>query len=152
MPGITKVNVAETAVTLKELIKKCNCPHEVLKLRILYSLKIGKPITEIVLVFGLGRTTVHRWLKIYTESGLKKYLELDTTNGRKAIIPESIMPCLKEAIILGKIENFEEANQWLRNEHQIPTNYDVTRKFVLRKFKNDPICSVFIKKRSVKAS
>lgn len=152
MTGITKVNVKEAPTVLKELIKKSSCPEEILKLRILYLLQIGKPIQEIAVILCLGRTTVYRWLKTYQSSGLKIYLGINTKNGRKPIIPESIMPCLKEAIILGKIENFEEANQWLIDKHQIATNYDVTRNFILKRLKNDPICSTFIKKKSIKVS
>lgn len=148
MPGITKVNVIEASSALKELIKESSCPEEIQKLRILYLLQIGKPIKDIAIILCLGRTTVYRWLKTYQSSGLKIYLKLDTKNGRKSIIPESIIPDLKEAIILGKIENFEEANQWLIDQHQIATNYNVTRNFILKMLKNDPICSVFIKKKS----
>ena len=70
MAGITKVEVKESVEELHELLRKQKTTSNFERIQALYLLKRGqvKTIQHLASILGRGRITVHRWLKLYTES------------------------------------------------------------------------------------
>ncbi|WP_017314100.1 helix-turn-helix domain-containing protein, partial [Mastigocladopsis repens] len=76
MAGVTKVEIYESAEELQELLRKQKIVSSRERIQALYLLKIGhvKTIQDVAVVLGRARVTVQRWLKDYTESGIKGLL------------------------------------------------------------------------------
>ena len=64
MSGVVKIEISESAETLKELLKKAKTPQEKERVQTLYWLKT-KTITtvkQIAIILGRNRVTVQKWL------------------------------------------------------------------------------------------
>lgn len=76
MVGVTKVEIFEPVEELHELLLKQKTATSRERIQALYFLKIGqvKTIQDVAGVLGRERVTIQRWLRTYTESGIKALL------------------------------------------------------------------------------
>jgi transposase len=77
MSGIPKIEIQESAEELRELMKKQKNSLEFAKLQTLYLFKINaaETVRYMAVLIGRGESTIHRWLKVYRESGIKALLK-----------------------------------------------------------------------------
>ena len=140
MSGVVKIEINESAETLKELLKKAKTPQEKERVQTLYWLKT-KTITtvkQIAIILGRNRVTVQKWLHKYRSGGLNHLLEPKTNlGGRPSSIPGSVIDKLKEE--LQKPEGFQsygEIQQWLTSCFDINVPYRTFHQLVRSKLKS----------------
>lgn len=128
MAGVTKVEIKESVDELHELLRKQKTVSSKERIQALYLLKIGqiKTVQHLAKVLGRGRITVHRWLKLYTESGLKSLLEQKHKSGRPPIINSSAREQLKTELLEPQVfKSYEEIRVWLKAVEGIEASYKV---------------------------
>lgn len=128
MAGVTKVEIKESVDELHELLRKQKTVSSKECIQALYLLKIGqiKTVQHLTKVLGRGRITVHRWLKLYTESGLKSLLEQKHKSGRPPIINSSAREHLKTELLEPQgFKSYEEIRVWLKAVEGIEASYKV---------------------------
>lgn len=84
MSGVSKVEIAESSETLRELMKKQKESLLYAKVQALYLFKIeaAETVRYLAVLVGRDETTVHRWLRMYREGGLEKLLTERKPSGR----------------------------------------------------------------------
>lgn len=77
MSGMTKIEVKESAEDLRKLMKKQKTSLAFAKLQTLYLFKIkaSETVRYMAVLIGRGESTIHRWLKVYRESGIQALLK-----------------------------------------------------------------------------
>jgi hypothetical protein len=77
MSGIPKIEIQESAEELRKLMKKQKTSLEFAKLQTLYLFKINaaETVRYMAVLIGRGESTIHRWLKVYRESGIQALLK-----------------------------------------------------------------------------
>jgi transposase len=97
------------------------------KIQALYWLKAGysKGITDVAECLGVHRTTVHRWLKQYSEGGIQKLLEIRSSSGRPRAIPEVVLAAIEEKLTQEPtaFKSYKEISTWIENNYQITVKY-----------------------------
>ena len=76
MTGVPHIEIKESAEELKQLMKKQTSSLSFAKLQSLYLLKIKavETVRYLAILMGRGESTIHRWLKVYREKGIKGLL------------------------------------------------------------------------------
>ncbi len=84
MTGVMKIEIAESAEDLKDVMNKQDNALNFSKVQSLYLLKIKATETVRYLSVLVGRSerTVHRWLSVYKEGGLEALLKEPEQLGR----------------------------------------------------------------------
>ena len=77
MPGIPKIEIAESVEELKSLMKQQKSGLGYAKVQSLYLLKIKvvENVNYLAVIIGRGESTIHRWLQLYRKGGLSLLLE-----------------------------------------------------------------------------
>lgn len=140
MPSVVKIEISESAETLKTLLKNAKTPQEKERLQTLYWLKT-KTVTkvkQIAIMLGRNRVTIQKWLRKYRTGGLSFLLEeKQNLGGRPRSIPGSVIDKLKEE--LQKPEGFQsygEIQQWLITCFDINVPYRTVHQLVRYKLKS----------------
>ena len=108
MSGVVKIEISESADTLKLLLQKAKTSQEKERLQTLYWLKTKTitTVTQIARMLGRNRVTVQKWLYKYRTGGLNVFLEQkQNLGGRPMSIPVEVIDKLKEE--LQKPEGFQ---------------------------------------------
>ncbi|MHC5772211.1 MAG: helix-turn-helix domain-containing protein [Nostoc sp.] len=128
MPGVTKVEIFESADQLHELLRKQKTALGKERIQALYLLKIGqvKTIQNLAVVLGRGTATVQRWLKTYKESGITSLVSRKKGSGRPPIIKTSAREeLLKELSDPQGFKSYEEIRTWLKAVEGVEASYKV---------------------------
>jgi len=84
MSGVPKIEIKESANTLRALMNSQKQVLNYAKLQALYILKIGQveTVRPRAAVMGKGEATIHRWLRMYREGGINELLAERPKTGR----------------------------------------------------------------------
>ena len=140
MSGVVKIEISESADTLKLLLQKAKTPQEKERLQTLYWLKTKTitTVTQIARMLGRNRVTVQKWLYKYRTGGLNVFLEQkQNLGGRPRSIPVEVIDKLKEE--LQKPEGFQsygEIQQWLATCFDLNVPYRTVHGLVRYKLKS----------------
>ncbi len=140
MSGVVKIEISESAETLKTLLKNAKTPQEKERVQALYWIKTKTVITvkQIAIMLGRNRVTVQKWLRKYRTGGLNVLLEQkQNLGGRPRSIPGEVIDKLKEE--LHKPEGFNsygEIQQWLITCFDINVSYRTVHELVRYKLKS----------------
>ncbi|MCG5057029.1 MAG: helix-turn-helix domain-containing protein [Limnoraphis sp. WC205] len=126
-----KVNYQEkidlTLEELKTLLSQQKSLINRQKIQTLYWLKTGysQSVTDVALRLGVHRTTVHRWLKQYSEEGLKKFLEIRLRPGRPRVIPPEVIRGIEHKLNQETtgFKSYKEIEKWVEENYQISRKY-----------------------------
>lgn len=94
MSGVVKIEISESAETLKTLLKNAKTPQEKERVQALYWIKTKTVITvkQISIMLGRNRVTVQTWLRKYRTGGLNVLLEQkQNLGGRPRSIPGEVI-------------------------------------------------------------
>mgnify|MGYP002777064842 CR=1 FL=1 len=85
MTGLPQIKIKESAEELKELMKKQTSGLGFAKVQALYLLKINavETVRYLAVLMGRGESTIHRWLKVYREKGIKGLLKKEETDAEE---------------------------------------------------------------------
>jgi len=140
MPGRVKLNINESAETLKTLLKQQKTATGKERVQALYLLKTKQveTVQHLALVLGRNRVTVQRWLSRDRSGGLNQLLEVGKSTGRTRLIPAEVVERLKQELLEPEgFSSYEEVRLWLAAELGIQVKYDVVHNLVHDKLKAD---------------
>ena len=141
MSGVVKIEIRESADTLKTLLKKAKTPQEKERIQTLYWLKTKTVTTvkQIAIMLGHNPVTVQKWLRKYRTGGLDLFLVEPKTNlgGRPSSIPESVIEKLTEELQKPSgFQSYGEIQQWLATCFDINVPYRTVHQLVRSKLKS----------------
>ena len=133
MAGVVKIEVAESADQLKEMLEKQGNATRRSKIQLLWWLKTAQAnqINQLAQLSGYHRTTVSRWLSKYRQGGLDALLEVRPKTGRPTAITGKILQKLERE--LQKREGFssyKEVQRWLHAVCGVQVPYKTVHKTV----------------------
>ncbi|MEM9004116.1 MAG: helix-turn-helix domain-containing protein [Cyanobacteria bacterium P01_F01_bin.86] len=133
MAGVLKIEIAESADTLKQVLQQQQEATQRSKVQVLWWLKTGKAnrVNQLAELSGYHRTTVSRWLSQYRQGGLETLLEVHPKPGRPAAIAGNIRQRLQQE--LEKPEGFgsyKEIQEWLQTVCGVQIPYKTVHKTV----------------------
>ena len=134
MSGVVKIEITESAETLKEILKNARTPQEKERIQTIYWLKTKtvKTVTQIAIMLGHNRVTIQKWLRKYRTGGLNFLLE---SNQKKQGRPNSIPPYAIEKL-KSELENpsgfksYGEIQIWLKDCFDIDVAYRTVHELV----------------------
>lgn len=138
MSGVVKINITESAETLKTLLAQQKTATSKERVQALYLLKTKQveTVQHLASVLGRNRVTVQKWLSRYRKGGLEKMLAVGKSTGRTALIPLWAVERLKQELNEAQgFESYEEVRRWLAAELGIQVKYDVVHNLVHNKLK-----------------
>lgn len=85
MTGVPHIEIKESVEDLKQLMKKQTSSLGFAKVQSLYLLKIKavETVRYLAILIGRGESTIHRWLKVYREKGIKGLLNEEEKEDRQ---------------------------------------------------------------------
>lgn len=95
MSGVVKIEITESAETLKKLLINASTPQEKERIQTIYWLKTQavKTVKEIAIMLGRNRVTIQKWLHKYRTGGINLLLESKKNKGgRPRAIPSQRSP------------------------------------------------------------
>ena len=101
MSRVSKIEIRESAETLKKLIKKQKSGLNYAKLQVLYLLKIQatKTVRYLAILVGRSESTIYYWLQLYRTGGLEKLLgDQPKTERPKKLNIETVWQYLKKQL------------------------------------------------------
>lgn len=126
MTGVPQIEIKESAEDLRELMKKQKSGLGFAKVQTLYLLKINavETVRYLSLLMGRGESTIHRWLKVYRERGIKVLLKEEepeeegempsSISGRPEVIDvETAAAIAQELKETEGFSSYREVQQWL---------------------------------------
>ena len=139
MSGVVKIEISESAETLKELLKNAHTPQEKEKLQTIYWLKTKtvETVKQIAIMLGRNRVTIQTWLRKYRTGGLNLLLEpKKNLGGRPNSIPSDVVEKLKEELKNPEgFESYGEIQLWLKTCFDIDVAYRTVHQLVRYKLK-----------------
>lgn len=133
MSGVLKLEIAESARTLKQLMHQ-NChPQQQAKLQALWWLQSGQAnsVNQLAQLSGRHRTTISDWLSRYRKGGLNALLEVRTSPGRPVSIGAEVRQQLQRELEDPQgFESYKEVRQWLQAVHGVDVAYKTVHKTV----------------------
>jgi transposase len=140
MSGKVKLDISESAETLKTLLKQQKTATGKERVQALYLLKTKQveTVQHLAVVLGRNRVTLQRWLSRYRSGGLNQLLEVGKSTGRTPLIPVEVVERLKQELREPEgFSSYEEVRLWLAAELGIQVKYDVVHNLVHDKLKAD---------------
>lgn len=138
MSGVVKIDITESAQTLKTLLAQQKTATGKERVQALYLLKTKQveTVQHLAVVLGRNRVTVQRWLRQYRSGGLDKLLEAHKSKGRPMVIPEWAIESLKQELKDPEgFESYGEVQTWLKAVLGIEAKYHVVHNLVRYKLK-----------------
>ena len=132
MPPVCKVEIKESAQTLKALMREETNLEAKERLHSLYLLKSRKAdsVTHAAQLICRDRTTVQRWIKKYELGGLFRLLAQPTGQGCKSKVPEAVAIELKAQLATETgFSGYKEVQIWLA-ERGVELTYGGTHYYV----------------------
>lgn len=138
MSGVVKINITESAETLKALLAQQRTATSKERVQALYLLKTRQveTVQHLASVLGRNRVTVQKWLSRYRKGGQELMLAVGKSTGRTALIPEWAVERIKQELLQPEgFDSYEEVRLWLAAELGIQVKYDVVHNLVHDKLK-----------------
>ena len=101
MSGVVKIEINESAETLKKLLKKASIPQNKEIIKTIYWLKTQtvETVKPIAIMWGRNRIIVQKWLHKYRTGALNLWLEpKKNLGGRPSLIPPNVTEKLEEEL------------------------------------------------------
>ena len=140
MSGVVKIEISESAATLKKLLKNASTPQEKERIQTIYWLKTKtvKTVKQIAIMLGRNRVTVQKWLSKYRQGGLDVLLKSKSNvGGRPSSIRPDIVVKLKEELKNPEgFQSYGEIQQWLKTCFEIDVAYRTVHELVRYKLKS----------------
>ena len=133
MPGVSKIEIAESASSLKSLMKKQKKALSHAKVQALYLLKIRavETIRYLAVVMGRSESTIYYWLQLYREGGLEKLLEEPPKTGRpKKISVETVAKIQQELHDPKGFASYQEIQRWAWSCLDLDVSYSTIHRIV----------------------
>jgi transposase len=139
MSGVVKIEITESAETLKKLLINASTPQEKERIQTIYWLKTQtvKTVKEIAIMLGRNRVTIQKWLRKYRTGGINLLLESKKNKGgRPRAIPALALAKLKEELQNPEgFSSYSEIQLWLRTCFEIDVAYRTVHELVRYKLK-----------------
>ncbi|MBD2039539.1 helix-turn-helix domain-containing protein [Microcoleus sp. FACHB-672] len=151
MANQIKLDISETAVELKTLLKKESNLQKKERLQALYLLKSGQVTTLEALSKLLVKdpSTIYRWFQKYKTDGLSGLLKLYKPAGKPCSLPAEAIERLKQKLQNPEVfRTYGDIQLWLRDECGVDVDYYVVYRTVRYKLK----AKMKLAKNSVKSS
>ena len=134
MSGVVKIEITESAETLKELLKNAHTPQEKERIQTIYWLETEtvKTVKEIAVMLGRNRVTIQKWLRKYRTGGINLLLKSKKNKGgRPRSIPADAIEKLKEELKNPEgFQSYSEIQLWLRTCFDIDVAYRTVHELV----------------------
>jgi transposase len=138
MSGVCKINIVESAQTLKTLLAQQKTAIGKERVQALYLLKTGQieTVQHLAVCLGRDRVTVQRWLRQYRQGGLQEMLAVGKSKGRPKAIPDWAIKRLQQELSDPEgFESYKEVQIWLEAVLGIEANYYTVHNLVRYKLK-----------------
>ena len=139
MSGVVKIEITESAETLKKLLINASTPQEKERIQTIYWLKTEtvKTVKEIAVMLGRNRVTIQKWLRKYRTGGINLLLKSKKNKGgRPRLIPDKAIAKLKEELKNPEgFQSYSEIQLWLRTCLEIDVAYRTVHELVRYKLK-----------------
>ncbi len=139
MSGVVKIEIIESAETLRELLKNAKTPQAKERIQALYWLKTKtvETVKQIATMLGRNRVTVQKWLRKYRTGGLQLLLEpKKNLGGRPTSIRPDVIEKLKEELQNPEgFQSYGEIQLWLSTCFDIDVAYRTVHELVRYKLK-----------------
>jgi transposase len=138
MSGVCKINIVESAQTLKTLLAQQKTATGKERVQALYLLKTGQieTVQNLAVCLGRDRVTVQRWLRQYRQGGIQEMLAVGKSKGRPKAIPDWAIKRLQQELSDPEgFESYKEVHIWLEAVLGIETNYHTVHNLVRYKLK-----------------
>ncbi len=127
MSGVVKIEISESAETLKTLLKNASTPQEKERIQSIYWLKTKtvETVKQIAIMLGRNRVTVQKWLRKYRTGGVNLLLEpKKNLGGRPSSIRPDVIEKLKEELKNPEgFQSYGEIQLWLTTCFDIDVSY-----------------------------
>jgi transposase len=126
MSGVCKINIVESAQTLKTLLAQQKTAIGKERVQALYLLKTRQieTVQDLAVCLGRDRVTVQRWLRQYRQGGLQEMLVVGKSKGRPKAIPDWAIKRLQQELSDPEgFESYKEVQIWLEAVLGIEANY-----------------------------
>ena len=133
MPGISKIVIAESAESLKSLMKKQKTALSYAKIQALYLIKIQatETIRYLAVIMGRSESTVYYWLHLYRAGGLSRLLEEPPKTGRpKKLNIDTIAKIQQELSDPEGFVSYREIQLWLWSCLDLEISYSTLHRIV----------------------
>ena len=133
MTGVSKIAIAESASSLKSLMKKQKKALSHAKIQALYLLKIQavETIRYLAVVMGRSESTIYYWLQLYREGGLEKLLEEPPKTGRpKKVNVETVAKIQQELYDPEGFVSYKEIQRWALSCLDLEVSYSTIHRIV----------------------
>jgi transposase len=138
MSGVCKINIVESAQTLKTLLGQQKTATGKERVQALYLLKTGQieTVQHLAVCLGRDRVTVQRWLRQYRQGGIQEMLTVAKSKGRPKAIPDWAIKRLQQELSDPEgFESYKEVQIWLKAVLGIEANYHAVHNLVRYKLK-----------------
>lgn len=133
MSGVPKIEIIESAETLKSLMKRQKAALNHAKVQSLYLLKINvaETVRYLAVIMGRSESTIHYWLQLYKTGGMSKLLEEPPQTGRpKKLEIETIASLQQELSDPEGFNSYQEIKLWLSLCQNIEISYSTVHRIV----------------------
>ena len=134
MSGVVKIEISESAETLKKLLKNAKTPQEKERIETIYWLKTKtvETVKQIAIMLGRNRVTVQKWLRKYREGGLNLLLEpKKNVGGRPRSIPQDVVEKLQQELRNPEgFDSYDEIRLWLKTCFDLDVAYRTVHQLV----------------------
>lgn len=133
MTGVSKIAVAESAESLRALMKKQKIVLSYAKLQALYLIKIqaAETIRYLAVMMGRSESTIYYWLGLYREGGLSLLLEEPPKTGRpKKLNIETVAKIQQELSDPEGFVSYREIQLWILACLNLEISYSTVHRIV----------------------
>ncbi|MDJ0649277.1 MAG: hypothetical protein QNJ60_11285 [Xenococcaceae cyanobacterium MO_188.B19] len=133
MSGRPRIEITESAETLKSLMKKQKTALNHAKVQSLYLLKINvaETVRYLAIIMGRSESTIHYWFQLYKTGGMSKLLEEPPQTGRPTKLQiETIAKIQQELSEPEGFDSYQEVKLWLLICQDIEISYPTIHRIV----------------------
>ena len=134
MSGVVKIEITESAETLKKLLTNASTPQEKERIKTIYWLKTKtvETVKQIAIMLGRNRVTVQKWLRQYRVGGMNLLLKSKKNQGgRPRAIPLDAVEKLREELKNPEgFSSYGEIQQWLKICFDVDVAYRTVHELV----------------------
>jgi transposase len=100
MSGVLRIDIQESAATLKTLLDQQSSAVQRSKIQVLWWIKTGQAnqVNQLAQLSGYHRTTVSTWLSKYRQGGLPRLLAITPKPGRPRAISSEVLRQLQQEL------------------------------------------------------
>lgn len=141
MAGIYKLEIQESEVDLKQLLREQKTASGKERIHLLYLLKSKQAATvqEAAAILGRHRATLQEWLRLYRQGGVDQLLKRKTSSGRRRAIPSWAERALQKRLEEPQgFDGYEAICDWLESQLGIEAKYKTVHKLVYYRMQSSP--------------